>query len=337
MAKNMATSPLYVFRSYDHWPQNPGVIDPLEKNLGYAHTIPINLIARATSAAPMYFDSVIIQNRKFGDGGFGTNNPAQEVMQEVIQMSNNNNEAVKVFVSVGTGISEIVRFTDKIFELFTWINAAKKLATDSEGKHESMLHSTRLSGVPYNRFNVGMKHNTTKPITTSSPDVGSNSVPADHNPANQSVNGESKSSHEIFEKHHRHKRTPAKPKVTKGLGDMKLDEWKTEGGLLRRGSKDTTIQIIRDFTAEYLQSPGVEDELRDVAQRLVNIRRQRSSSPLWNMVSTGLQYRCPVQGCEKGMKLRHCKINLREHLVRKHSMVDDNELEAELKNGELPY
>jgi hypothetical protein len=335
MAKNIATSGPYIFRSYDHWPQNPGTNDPLERNLGYAHTIPIDLVARSTSAAPMYFDGVIIQNRKFGDGGFGTNNPAQEVMEEVIQMSNNNTKAVKVFVSVGTGLSEISRFSKKATELFTWLNAAKKLATDSESKHESMLSSTKQSGIPYNRFNVGMKH-MIKPGATPSVSAVPDAILVEDTTTDKSVDGDSKSSHESPEKH-RPKRTAPKAKKTDRLGNMKLDEWKTQGRLTGRAAEDTTIQKIRKFTADYLQSPGVEAELRQVAQTLVDIRRQRSSSPLWKMVSTGLQYRCPVEGCEKGMKLRHCKINLRTHLVRKHSMVDENDLEAVLKKGELPY
>ncbi|TLD20197.1 FabD/lysophospholipase-like protein [Venturia nashicola] len=207
----------------------PKDVHPLERNPGYAHTIPIVDIARATSAAPMYFDNVIIQNRKYGDGVFGTNNPAQELMEEVIQMSNHDNGAIKVFVSVGTGLSEISRLSNTFKELRTWINAAKKLATDSEKTHLAMLSSTGMSKIPYFRFNVGMKHDHTIALDMNmlSP-INLNAVLSDF------ACEESKDDDQISNStdDHRSKKKPMKSrpkkKTSKTLGSMKLDEWKTQ-------------------------------------------------------------------------------------------------------------
>ena len=64
----------YLFRSYDHHPHVPKEGEArswVERNPGYSQRIPIWQVARATSAAPTYFDSITIENRKYGDGGFG--------------------------------------------------------------------------------------------------------------------------------------------------------------------------------------------------------------------------------------------------------------------------
>ena len=74
----------YMFRSYDHFGSEPPSYN--ERNPGVAHSIPIWEVARATTAAPTYFEPIKISNRKFGDGGFGTNNPAEEMFWEVVHM-----------------------------------------------------------------------------------------------------------------------------------------------------------------------------------------------------------------------------------------------------------
>jgi hypothetical protein len=330
MAKAVTKSGPYIFRSYDHWPQNPEVPNILENNPGHGHAIPIVHVARATSAAPSYFDSVIIQDRKFGDGGFGTNNPSEQLLNEVYQMSNGDVEAVKVFVSLGTGFTEIIRFSDRILEPLTWLNAAKKLATDAQEKHKTMLGRAADNGVPYFRFNVGMQHTRARRPGTSK-DTNSEKSVEDGRPSGSTTQSQQSASPP---------KTNKKPKKT--LGDMKLDEWKKEGGFFRRAHEDTTLEQIKAFTATYLESEEVIAELEEVAQKLVFIRRQRSQSPLWTMVSTGLQYRCPEKACVKGMKLRDCEENLRLHLMRKHGMGDDTvereeKLRERLAAGELPY
>jgi hypothetical protein len=275
----------YLFRSYDHRSAHPP--DPVERNPGAAHSIPMGDVARATSAAPTYFDNIIIHSRKFGDGGFGTNNPAFELMREVGQMHRNDNTVIEVLLSIGTGqpqpISTIAKTTT--MELYTYIRAAKKLATNSQMVHENMLGEKSNHNLPYHRLNV-----------------------------------------------------PAR----EGLGEMKLDEWKKRGGIKRRPEARTTLAKIRKATEAYLGCDEVIQEMTGIAETLVKRRRARSDTPLWGMVSTGLQYCCTYPKCSKGMKLRNCPDNLRKHLIMKHDLGDETEeetrrLEGWIEAGKLPY
>jgi hypothetical protein len=60
--------------------------------------------ARATSAAPFYFPTAVIQGEKFWDGGLANNNPAKEVLTE--SQSLFPRAAINCFISLGTGFSE---------------------------------------------------------------------------------------------------------------------------------------------------------------------------------------------------------------------------------------
>ncbi|KAH0544750.1 hypothetical protein FGG08_001117 [Glutinoglossum americanum] len=145
--------PAFLFRTYDHHPSNPK--DPLERNPGLAHRVPIWEVARATSAAPTYFDAITVSGRKFGDGGFGTNNPTWEIFWEVTQMCGGTSHNVALTVSVGTGKSRVSRFGKGwLGRYITYLKAAKMLASESEKQHEDMERLARDRGLNYFRFNV---------------------------------------------------------------------------------------------------------------------------------------------------------------------------------------
>jgi len=57
-------------------PHNPGEASPAS----------ISTVARATSAAPILFDTVKLDGQEFLDGGFGFNNPSMEALLEVSNM-----------------------------------------------------------------------------------------------------------------------------------------------------------------------------------------------------------------------------------------------------------
>jgi hypothetical protein len=149
----------YVIRSYDHLGSNPPVVN--ERNPGIAHSIAIWEAARATTAAPFYFDPVEISNRKFGDGGFGTNNPAEEMFWEVTHMNGGEakNHGIALLLSIGTGESKISRFANGAFaQYWAYFNAAKKLASDSNRAHYSLEGLKDHLKIPYFRFNVPEKY-----------------------------------------------------------------------------------------------------------------------------------------------------------------------------------
>jgi hypothetical protein len=147
---------VYLIRSYDHW----GTNDPTELNPGMAHNIPIWEAARATTAAPTYFDTVQIGNWRFGDGGLGANNPTREMFFEVTQMNGNAHECLNLILSIGTGqTAKGTMFGDgPLAKYLNPLFAARKLATDSEKAHEWMDATAKMLNVPYERFNVSKEH-----------------------------------------------------------------------------------------------------------------------------------------------------------------------------------
>ncbi|CAH0025888.1 unnamed protein product [Clonostachys rhizophaga] len=101
----------YLFRTYDHY-QNQWASPVM--NPGRANNLPIWKVARATSAAPLYFEALVtdpgteIQGRKkFLDGGLGANNPTFIALREVLQITNpaNPHQAKCLLVSIGTGLA----------------------------------------------------------------------------------------------------------------------------------------------------------------------------------------------------------------------------------------
>eukprot|EP00475_Leptophrys_vorax_P011456 TRINITY_DN17_c0_g2_i4.p1 TRINITY_DN17_c0_g2~~TRINITY_DN17_c0_g2_i4.p1 ORF type:complete len:1150 (+),score=287.01 TRINITY_DN17_c0_g2_i4:68-3451(+) len=61
---------------------------------------------RATSAAPLYFDSLVHNGRTYYDGGLVSNNPSRLALEEVTALGNR----VRVMVSITCGTSKIQRF-----------------------------------------------------------------------------------------------------------------------------------------------------------------------------------------------------------------------------------
>ncbi|KAL9115826.1 MAG: hypothetical protein Q9227_000194 [Pyrenula ochraceoflavens] len=293
----------YLFRSYDHHPNVRGnqAFIPHERNPGYSPRVPIWQVARATSAAPTYFNSITIGDSKYGDGGFGANNPTKEMYFEVCQMNGNAKECIELLISIGTGeLKRVERYQeDGASKYLSFLRSARKLASNSELVHDDMCRMLGNIGEDkkYHRLNVPYK----SPILADQmrPDTSNKSTSAFPRPSNN----------------------------PSSLGDMKLDEW--------RGS--TTLESIREATANYLSQPHVQDELRSIAEVLVNRRRSRSRHPeKWDIYSTGIQYRCQHPNCHqlKSQKLRHSKRSLISHLRNKHSVPKDG-IEEYVTKGAL--
>jgi len=62
--------------------------------------------------------------------------------------------------------------------------------------------------------------------------------------------------------------------VASGLETMALDDWNGEEG-------SVTIQVIERVTYAYLEQPEVQNQLDEVAERLVHSRQSRSSTRKW--------------------------------------------------------
>ena len=255
-------------------------------------------MARATTAAPTYFDPIPIQNNTFGDGGLGSNNPVLEIFREVATMHGDNGCVVDLMVSIGTGEADFVKLhSSGPKKISSYLNATKALATDSAEQHKAMEGLLRIGGldsVQYHRFNL---------------------------PREQ------------------------------GLKNMKLDEWKTAGklrptkqGLKRR--KESTLDKIKRLTRDYYTRDDVQEEIRKVAQRLVNHRRARCSDKRkWELWATGIRYRCTEKRCDKSQKLRPSRDDLEFHIRKVHPETVHGktpehqrmELERMIGRGVCPY
>ena len=134
--------------------------DPLERNAGREDNYPIWQVGRATSAAPLYFESVRLEeddNEEFEliDGGFGANNPSEEAYRSIKQLHNKNPKAVSVLVSIGTGKNLEHGVNPRAgYRLYLrYANAAAKWATDSQRTHETVSDILQ-DNAAYFRLNV---------------------------------------------------------------------------------------------------------------------------------------------------------------------------------------
>lgn len=103
--------------------------------------------------------------------------------------------------------------------------------------------------------------------------------------------------------------------VEHGLGKMKLDTWKGKKGR-------ETLDWIQAKTGEYLSSDATKIQIRETAQRLVKIRRERASQPnsdRWERFCHGVEYACCQEGCTNGERYKE-EQDLARHLKHDHKM-----------------
>lgn len=87
--------------------------------------------ARATAAAPTFFESIVIDGEIFADGGVGWNNPSEEAIAEARQVWPN--RRIGCFVSLGTGLEDAIQLGDK---------------------HASLAKSLLMKGLPRQAFRI---------------------------------------------------------------------------------------------------------------------------------------------------------------------------------------
>ncbi|KAG5635085.1 hypothetical protein H0H81_012496 [Sphagnurus paluster] len=119
--------------------------------------------ARATSAGPLYFPSITINDIELVDGGFGNNNPAPLLLAELAELGVV--QPLHCFLSIGTGMQPITKIKKQLGGLrgsvkvpsytFSLTKAAIDLATSSELGHQ--LAKSTVGENIYFRFNAGVK------------------------------------------------------------------------------------------------------------------------------------------------------------------------------------
>ena len=91
---------------------------------------------------------------EFIDGGFGANNPSEEVYRSVKQMGNNNRTAVRIMISIGTGKNNEIVKPGRFYQKYlSYLNAAVKWTSDSERIHGTVYGMTQ-GNADYFRLNV---------------------------------------------------------------------------------------------------------------------------------------------------------------------------------------
>lgn len=98
-----------------------------------------------------------------------------------------------------------------------------------------------------------------------------------------------------------------------GIGAMPMDVW-----------NEKVRERIRAKTEEYLNSPGSkgepsEDEkLRVIAEMLVKARRERAATRRWPISTSQVRYRCTIEKCDNGQKVRNTFDEMWSHIQREH-------------------
>ena len=112
--------------------------------------------ARATSASPTFFKSIVIDGEPYLDGGMGHNNPVLQVLQEAELMFPDRH--VACIVSIGAGQAQTLRIPKtgwfKGVLPLKVIDAMRNIATDCE--ESAQVAARRFEHAPrvYFRFNV---------------------------------------------------------------------------------------------------------------------------------------------------------------------------------------
>lgn len=114
--------------------------------------------ALATSAATTFFDPASIGERTFADGGFGANNPVDEVEGEAANVwcseTGDLKPLVKCFISIGTGNPGKKAFEDSIPKFL--IETVVQIATETEATEKKFIArwAKHFDENRYFRFNV---------------------------------------------------------------------------------------------------------------------------------------------------------------------------------------
>ena len=167
MQRDKITERPYLFRSYPHPSPSNESTSSLHCPQINGDDVPIWKVARATIAAPFYFRPLQMQedrtNAVYIDGGFGANNPSEQVYASIQELSDDAPQSVRTLVSIGTGKPPhsgsreraVVKLSNSNLRWIPrFIGSAIVQATNSETIHQSVRRQVESNGVQYFRLNV---------------------------------------------------------------------------------------------------------------------------------------------------------------------------------------
>ena len=306
----------YLFRSYKNLHRGATATERLlDRNPGLAHDIPIWQVARATSAAPTYFELFKIGELEYMDGGFGANNPCMEIYDEVRKMNNNSDSCTSLILSVGTGKNtKTSRFSGSGFSRYlNYLNFARKWATDSEKTHLDMLRQRDHSDFKFHywRLNVDDGLDTMKLDewqvrgrlrTSIGKGIGWLRSAKDNLLQHQNQNIEE----------HPEKTTDDASDTPSQTVQLRIPKWFE--------AKNETLESIKTSTENYIQRGEVQEWIQECAKLLVENRRERAKSDpaRWEKACFGAWYQCNIEKCQRAEKEYESREALRSHLLDKH-------------------
>lgn len=103
--------------------------------------------ARATSAAPSFFDPITVgyPAQKFAEGGIGANNPVHYVLREAADIWPDAQDRVQCLLSIGTWNPGLQRFGNNLMSigrsLVALVTETTRTANRFANEHEQMLQS----------------------------------------------------------------------------------------------------------------------------------------------------------------------------------------------------
>ena len=341
----------YLFRTYKNI---HGSADPSsrelrpDRNLGLAHHIPIWQVAKATTAAPTYFQPVIIDGVEYTGAGFGMNNaPAEaEIYNEVKNMIGDTRDSI--ILSVGSRTNNIPLRNRRIsFPLYLiqlqseWVQVHKRLVSRpeyyrldvEEGLGQIKMDEWRARGRV--RTSIGSligRHRSRR---------GENPPRIELEPLRQGQPFFSTSTtivHTVEDQTHPKVPTKRDPKSAKQAGHQDQQSQNmtvapkdspsgpitvnTESNIPRWFQpRDHTKESICRYTREYLDREDVQIKIYEIAGILVKKRRERVKSDLerWERFCFRTWYQCRIRRCPRAEKEYGSRSALQAHLLDKHA------------------
>lgn len=324
----------YLFRTYKNI---HGSADPSsrelrpDRNLGLAHHIPIWQVARATTAAPTYFQPVIINGVEYTGAGFGMNNaPAEaEIYNEVKNMNGDIRDSF--ILSVGSRTENNLSG-----DLNIGFHEDSSLPrAGSKQRDQSTALTTKYYRLEVQEFLVTYQMNALRR------DRKLFSPNRDHTIKDQIHSGITQTMDRMRAKKAVHQdrasqNSTVAPKDSSS-GPIAVDN----KSKIPRWSqpKDLTKESIYRCTRRYLDREDVQSKVNEVAKILVKKRRERVKSDLerWERFCFGTWYQCRIHRCPRAETEYGSRSALQTHLLDKHtdqfSRRDPAALEAALDRG----
>ncbi|KAK8029775.1 hypothetical protein PG993_011066 [Apiospora rasikravindrae] len=223
-------------------------------------------VARATSAAPSYFDPIEIKGSVHFDGAIRANNPSCKVITEVWYKENYRVPAL--FLSIGTG---------------KYIRVDDGKNTDRPGAFQSLVKTDH-------RYKLGRRQTITS-LFNMATDLVKQMTNAEEAVEPWKV---------LCEDVHRRGRqgNPIgriepwwhRLNVKNTRRAIAMDEWIPRKSRRDQKGGDETLQHITSITNEYLDREGVRDEINRIASALVEKRRARVKTEHWERFALKVSY-----------------------------------------------